>query len=644
MNPTFPTSAGAMRGGVLTLLLATLGACGGSSDDPASTNTPGTGNPASPQTTISGTVVKGPVAGASVCAYGPDKSALAACVQTGADGSYSIKVGAISGDVIVESRNGSFVDEATQATVSFASGEVMRSLVTANGATVTTQITPLTTLAYNAAAAAAAGRPAPTAAQFDVAARQVLPALGITGTFDLRSVQPLFGATPNTYGTVLATVSRMIADGLALSQLLTTADAALLKNAYQAAANPKTPPVTPPSTGKTTASGRLQVTGGANADFTPKADGFEVDFGIFQSTTRKIAYQFKTAQVGPSPLVAGSLRLELNEGRVSLTYANPSSAADLGSLAESASCRVDADCKGIAITTPPGQTHPITLTFTNTKVGKFTLNGSLTGDATGAVWGPQDLPRTTSGKVTIDNVSHDIVWSQNFNNGIVSGAFVFMELDDGRLIEVRMQPDGAGGDVDLVASNGLVDVATCRMPCAVTTSRTAAQLALTFANTVLKQSGFQATGTYVLDGALALGATRGSLTSTTVGSFTPVYSQIQAVNDSRTFRFNGADAFGLNGGVQRAVVTTRAGAVTTVEIVSSVPGKLPLTHRCINDVSILDPFQSGAFDDVPACTGVTLAADGLTLSFDAALLKAGTKYDADRSTASFSGALVAQGL
>ena len=85
--------------------------------------------------TLSGSVVKGPVTNANVCAYkatSAGKGDLIKCVTTGAAGTYSLAVD-YAGDIVVEAKDGTYVDEATGATKTLS--DPMQVVVAANGGT-----------------------------------------------------------------------------------------------------------------------------------------------------------------------------------------------------------------------------------------------------------------------------------------------------------------------------------------------------------------------------------------------------------------------------------------------------------------------------------------------------------------------------
>jgi hypothetical protein len=216
------------------LLLAA--GCGGSSDTPAPTTTPAN----SGSTSVSGSVVKGPVGGAKVCAYAVADAArgaaLGSCIVTTDTGTYTLSVPVASGLIWVESTGGFYTDETTGATVAMPAGAAMKTLLTANGGTLSGMLTPLTTLAMNAAQAAAAKGGTFDSAAFDVAAKALLATLGLPSTLSLNATAPLFGANLNDYGTALTVISRMNASGVTLADILGNFNPATLQASYQAAA------------------------------------------------------------------------------------------------------------------------------------------------------------------------------------------------------------------------------------------------------------------------------------------------------------------------------------------------------------------------------------------------------------------------
>lgn len=239
------------------VLVSSLAACGGGDSSPAPTPSPAPAPaPAPSSTTVSGSVVKGPVAGAQVCAYTVSGSArgtaLGSCTTADASGKYSFAVPAGSGPLWLEATGGSYVDEATGATVTLPAGAPLLALVNATGSTASTMLTPLTTLALNAARATVGTSGTLDAVAFANAAAKLLASFKLPTTLDISATAPAFGTAINDYGTALTVISKMLASGLKLSDLLAVTDPATLAAAYAAAAAPApaptpTPPTTPPT-------------------------------------------------------------------------------------------------------------------------------------------------------------------------------------------------------------------------------------------------------------------------------------------------------------------------------------------------------------------------------------------------------------
>lgn len=135
-------------GAAASLALLVLTACGGGGggggegvDPPA-----GTGS-------ISGSVTKGPVANATVMAYGIAGGTMGAqlgTTTTDASGNFTLPVGAHAGPVMLRANGGSYKDEATGATMAMGAGDVMTAVMPAMAAGANVngiQVTPLTSMA-----------------------------------------------------------------------------------------------------------------------------------------------------------------------------------------------------------------------------------------------------------------------------------------------------------------------------------------------------------------------------------------------------------------------------------------------------------------------------------------------------------------
>jgi hypothetical protein len=130
----------------LTVLVGStvfLFACGGGGGETA----PSSGE------VIAGTVVKGPVHGASVAAFaitGGSKGAQVGTATTDPMGGFRMSLGSYTGPLMIEASGGTYVDEATGTTMTMQPGDDMVTLlssVTGGASGPGVQVTPLTTMA-----------------------------------------------------------------------------------------------------------------------------------------------------------------------------------------------------------------------------------------------------------------------------------------------------------------------------------------------------------------------------------------------------------------------------------------------------------------------------------------------------------------
>lgn len=124
---------------IKSLLAASLAlgltACGGG-DDPALT----------PETKLSGNIIKGPVKGSTVKIFTADGKELAS-TTTKDDGSYSVTV-SYNGDVVVEAKGGTYMDEATAKETPLGQ---LKAIAALKGGDQKVVVTPLTYLGYQVA-------------------------------------------------------------------------------------------------------------------------------------------------------------------------------------------------------------------------------------------------------------------------------------------------------------------------------------------------------------------------------------------------------------------------------------------------------------------------------------------------------------
>lgn len=180
----------------------------------------GCGGGGSSGTSLTGTVVKGPVGNATVTVTKPDGTACGT-TSTNASGAYSLST-ACSGDVIVEVTGGTYIDEATNTTKTL--DTPLKSVITASGSAVDGVITPLTTMAFSYSFTS---NSAATKAAFDAQAAKIATQFGLTGV-NLATTVPVVSGTTNAYGNALKGISQYLKDNPA--QTLATVTTATLKS------------------------------------------------------------------------------------------------------------------------------------------------------------------------------------------------------------------------------------------------------------------------------------------------------------------------------------------------------------------------------------------------------------------------------
>jgi hypothetical protein len=177
---------------VLTLgsvaLACVLVACGG-----------GGGGAPMAQSTIKGSVVKGPVNGATVVFKKADGSKLGE-VKSDASGNYSFSTD-YQGDVTIEATGGNYKDEKTGLDTPLSA--TLTTVVKTVGSEVVGVVTPFTTLAVKYSTQ---GGKLPTAAQLQQGANTLATQLG-SPSVNLLTTAPAFGATLNDYGRMLTAFS-----------------------------------------------------------------------------------------------------------------------------------------------------------------------------------------------------------------------------------------------------------------------------------------------------------------------------------------------------------------------------------------------------------------------------------------------------
>jgi hypothetical protein len=195
----------ALRFGAFALVASTIAACGGGD---------ATTTAAATNSTINGSVVKGPVAGATVVFKNALNGAVLGNTTSSPSGTYSFTT-TFSGDVLVEVNGGSYVDEATGRTTTLATP--MRVVLATNGGIVIGMVTPLTTLAYTYSSN---GGNAPSSANFSNAATLMAGQFGLTG-INIVSTLPIVTGTTNAYGKVISAFSTYLNNNSSTTSLNT---------------------------------------------------------------------------------------------------------------------------------------------------------------------------------------------------------------------------------------------------------------------------------------------------------------------------------------------------------------------------------------------------------------------------------------
>lgn len=212
---------------ILRILLSTLGlsvlaACGGG------------GGASGPQGTISGAATKGPVANATVTAYGISSGQMGAQIGTASTdvtGLFTMTIGGYAGPVMLQISGGSYTDEATGSLMAMAPGDVMTAVmpaVAAGTSTSAVQVTPVTAMAQARAQRMAGGMTDANIAAANTAMGQYFSVNDILHTMPMNPLVLGSGAGASqdarNYGIALAAMSQYANTiGMASSSALVTA-------------------------------------------------------------------------------------------------------------------------------------------------------------------------------------------------------------------------------------------------------------------------------------------------------------------------------------------------------------------------------------------------------------------------------------
>jgi hypothetical protein len=214
----------------IPLLTAVVGAallqaaCGGGGDGVGSG---GTGF-------ISGSVIEGPVANATVNAYAVANGQTGAALgfaTTDGNGNFTLSIGSYSGPLMLQASGGTFRDEATGALMTMAIGDVVTAALpsVASGATVSgVQVTPVTSMAQTRALQMAGGMTDANIAAANAAMGSYFSVSDILHVAPMNPLLPGSGAAASAdarnYGMTLAAMSQYaLTVGMTNSSALVTA-------------------------------------------------------------------------------------------------------------------------------------------------------------------------------------------------------------------------------------------------------------------------------------------------------------------------------------------------------------------------------------------------------------------------------------
>ncbi len=166
----------------------------------------------------SGVASKGPLNGATVCAYaiaasGQQGAQIGNCTTTDATGNYSVDLGGYTGPVLFKAEGGSYIDEATATKVNL-SAPLRTMVANASGGPMSVAITALTELAYQGAVAQTGGLSSANIQSATASVQNNFGIADITGTQPVDALNLPGNATEaqKNYALALAGVSQYLTD------------------------------------------------------------------------------------------------------------------------------------------------------------------------------------------------------------------------------------------------------------------------------------------------------------------------------------------------------------------------------------------------------------------------------------------------
>ena len=211
---------------VMTLMIATACGGGGGTTD-AGVGSGGTGY-------ISGDVTKGPVGSATITAHaisGGQVGAQIGTATTDVNGNFSMSIGSYAGPVMLQVGGGTYIDEATGASMAMASGDVMTAVLPtiAAGTTISgIHVTPVTSMAQTRAMSMSGGMTDANIATANTALGNYFSVADILHTQPMNPLAAGSGAAASqdsqNYGMTLAAMSKYAqTQGMSVSSAMVTA-------------------------------------------------------------------------------------------------------------------------------------------------------------------------------------------------------------------------------------------------------------------------------------------------------------------------------------------------------------------------------------------------------------------------------------
>lgn len=380
---------------------------------------------------------------------------------------------------------------------------------------------------------------------------------------------------------------------------------------------PVEPPVEPPAT-SISASGSITTANTASPGFTPDSNGFELSV-----SDKETEYRFIKHTMSGTISYTSEIILKANaQGQViSVNYAD---FKNLGTT--SLVCHALKPCQGVSINTS-ANSKSVAITFNNTELSKVfggdgvaaTLKGTLTGQiSNAAAWSVADLPRSTSGALNVNGVSEPVISSRvGVSNTLINPTTLFTvtttELNTkSGIYTITRSPTATSLTYNTNSGGtGLDAIYSCNnCDSALSFVQQGDTQQIKFNNVVLKNLGSKPALT--LNNTVIVGSTKGSLNSSTEGSFEPLSSSVKSRNAELHYNFSSVGTV-KQGGLSMVDITMRGNTVVSVSATVAIAGKVYICYE-----------KAEPLIGAVACGNkVSLAADKRTLTLQGVTLRGG---------------------